>query len=130
MLNVVFIFALALSSNAAIAGWTEKASDKIAHEYVNLQTIEHNENIVKMWNMSDFKEPQAVGNGQLFQSTKAHQEYNCISNTKRLLSIIHYADGMGTGKVVFFNASAGDWRKVLSGSLGQIHLDVACESLR
>lgn len=117
-----------MQATYAAAGWTEIASDDIATEFVNLETVEREANIAKMWNMSDFKSMQPVGNGRLFKSTKAQQEYDCLTNRKRIVSIIHYVGAMGEGQVAFLDVTGNQWRKVLKGSLGQVHLNAACES--
>jgi hypothetical protein len=121
------IFLLCLINQVAFAGWSEIASDHIASEFVNVETIERNTTIAKMWNMSDFKAPQEVGNGRLYLSSKALQEYNCLEQTKRLVSLVHYADGMGKGQVVFMDNHPGEWKKIPQGSLGEVHLKAACK---
>jgi len=127
MIKLTSFVLLCLMSQVVLAGWSEIASDHIASEFVNVETIERNNTIAKMWNMSDFKAPQEVGNGRLYQSSKALQEYNCLEQTKRLVSLVHYVDGMGKGQVVFMDNHPGEWKKVTQGSLGEVHLKAACK---
>jgi hypothetical protein len=126
MLKIILMIILIINTDYVYAGWSEIAADNIATEFVNLETVERKGNISKMWNMSNFKSKQPVGNGQFFQSTKAQQEYDCLTNKKRIVSIIHYVGAMGKGQVAFLDVTSRQWRKVLRGSLGQAHLNAAC----
>jgi len=126
MRNLLIITFLSLTSQSALAGWTAIASDPIATEYVNFDTVEREDYFVKMWNMSDFKSPQEVGNGKLFKSSKALQEYDCANDKKRLISLVHYIENMGTGQVAYFDSSPDQWRPITAGSLGEVHLKAAC----
>ncbi len=122
---VIFLFTL-LFSTQLFAGWSKLVEDKVATEYINFDTKQQIGTVVKMWNMSDFKSKQAVGNGQLYQSSKAQQEYDCFTHSKRLISLIHYQSAMGKGKVVFLDANPSKWRKIQAGSLSEAHLNAAC----
>lgn len=110
----------------ALAGWVQLASDEVAREYVNLETLEQEGNIVTMWNMSDFNVPQPVGNGKTYLSSRVLQSYDCLSKKKQILTLIHYRNPMGKGQLVFYDKTPGSWRKVAAGSLGEVHLNAAC----
>lgn len=111
-----------------LAGWTELAADDIAAEYVNDDSIEKDGTIATMWNMSDFRQPQAVGNGRLYLSTKVKQAYDCKHKKKRILSLIHYIQPMGVGEIAFLDHTAGQWRDIKTGSLSEVHFKAACKS--
>lgn len=123
MRSLLFLLLLPL---AATAGWEELAADAVAREYVNLDTVEKRGNVIAMWNMSDFHVPQAVGNGRTYLSSKVHQEYDCLSKRKRIITLIHYQERQGQGQMVFFDKTLGDWRVVKPGSLADVHLNAAC----
>lgn len=111
---------------SALAGWIQLASDEVAREYVNLETVEQEGNIVSMWNMSDFNVPQPVGNGRTYLSSRVLQQYDCLSKKKQIMTLIHYRNPMGKGQLVFYDKTPGGWRKVATGSLGEVHLNAAC----
>lgn len=119
---VLFLF----HALAAQAGWTELAADQVAREYVNLDTVSQEGNIISMWNMSDFHALQPVGNGRMYQSSRVLQQYDCIAKKKRIVTLIHYADAMGKGQLVFYDKTPSEWRDVAAGSLGEIHYNAAC----
>lgn len=117
---------LLLHHGYAYCGWKEVASDKVATEFVNVETAQRFGILVQMWNMSDYHVPQEVGNGRLFKSSKTLQEYNCEARQKRFLTMIHYVENMGLGQVAFLDGTVGGWRDIKPGSLGEVHLNVAC----
>lgn len=122
----VLILAIMFLPMSAIAGWVQLAADEVAREYVNLETVEQEGNIVSMWNMSDFNAPQPVGNGRTYLSSRVLQAYDCLSKKKQILTLIHYRNSMGKGQLVFYDKTPGSWRKVATGSLGEVHLNAAC----
>lgn len=121
-----FILAIIALPLTALAGWVQLAADEVAREYVNLETVQREGNIVSMWNMSDFNAPQPVGNGRTYLSSRVLQAYDCLSKRKQIMTLIHYRSPMGKGQLVFYDKTPGGWRKVASGSLGEAHLNAAC----
>lgn len=124
---LIVVVLLCLSTTKVFAGWSVLVADQVAVEYVNLETVERSDYFVKMWNLSDFAKPQEIGNGMRFKSTKALQEYDCFTDKKRLISLVHYTDGMGKGTVAYHDSKPDIWRSVVAGSLGEQHLKAACQ---
>ncbi len=122
----LFILAIMVLPLGVKAGWVQLAADEVAHEYVNLETVKQEGNIVMMWNMSDFTAPQPVGNGSTYLSSRVLQAYDCLSKKKQIQTLIHYRNPMGKGQLVFYDKTPGGWRKVAPGSLGEVHLNAAC----
>lgn len=122
----LFILAIITLPLVAKAGWTQLAADEVAREFVNLETVEQEGNIVRMWNMSDFNAPQPVGNGRTYLSSRVFQAYDCLSKKKQIETLIHYRNPMGQGQLVFYDKTPGGWRAVAPGSLGEVHLNAAC----
>ena len=108
------------------AGWKELVSDQVATEYVNPDSVERSNYLVKMWNMSDYVSPQEVGNGRLYKSSKTLQEYNCLEKKKRFMRIVHFSDNMGLGQAMFVDATLGEWKVIKAGSLSDAHFKIAC----
>lgn len=122
----IFILAIMTLPLSAVAGWVQLAADEVAREYVNLETVEQEGNIVTMWNMSDFNAPQPVGNGRTYLSSRVLQAYDCLSKKKQIMTLIHYRNAMGKGQLVFYDKTPSGWRKVATGSLAEVHLNAAC----
>jgi hypothetical protein len=71
------IMLLILSSGPAYAGWVAVGgNDQIGMTtYVDPATIRRSSNLVKMWQLNDFKTVQTV-EGNSFLSTKKQREFN------------------------------------------------------
>ena len=54
MRKVVLMLAMSLTCSNEIAEWTKVYEHSKATLYVNLTTIQRDENLVKMWSMSDY----------------------------------------------------------------------------
>lgn len=124
-LNVI-VGLVMLVHGLAFAGWKELVSDQVATEYVNPDSVERSNYLVKMWNMSDYATPQEVGNGRLYKSSKTLQEYNCLEKKKRFMRIVHFSENMGLGQAIFIDSTLGEWREIKYGSLSEVHFNVAC----
>lgn len=128
MIRLLLIILLLLSSSPAFAEWVMVSDDSDEAGltvYVDPDTIRRNGDLVKSWELLDFKTVQTVA-GNSFLSTKAQDEYDCAEERMRNLAITNFSGNMGRGKV-FSNKSGGDrWHPVGPESLGQRLMEVAC----
>ncbi len=126
IISCVTFSLLIVTCGLAFAGWKELVSDQIATEYVNPDSVERSNYLVKMWNMTDYLSPQEVGNGRLYKSSKTLQEFNCLEKKKRFMRIVHFSDNMGLGQAIFIDATLGEWKTIKTGSLSDAHFKIAC----
>lgn len=133
-MNKIISFAISsllmFTCGLTFAGWKELVSDQVATEYVNLDSVERSNYLVKMWNMSDYVTPQEVGNGRLYKSSKTLQEYNCLEKKKRFMRIVHFSDNMGLGQAIFVDATLGEWKPIKTGSLSEAHYKIVCPIIK
>lgn len=118
---------LAVMSTGAIAEWVRALDTDHSDHYVDLSTIRKNGKMVKMWDMTDHREPTSNGRAP-FSSEVAQVEYDCGEERSRLLALTRYSGHMGRGKVVF-SASPPDpasWSPARPGSVGHGMLKIAC----
>jgi hypothetical protein len=129
MLKVILMLALGLTCSSAMAGWTKVHEYTKATVYVNLATIQRDENLVKMWSMSDYKSPQHAHQKELYRSIKSQAEYNCNERTRRIVSITFYSGRKSNGDVVYSNAYFDKpWIPVALGSIEENELGLACKN--
>lgn len=126
-IKITLILLFAFYHISGFCGWKEIATDQVATEFVNPETMQKSGIYVLMWSMSDYKVPQEVGNGRLFKSTKALQEFDCENRRKRFFNIIHYVESMGLGQVAYIDRNLGGWRDIKAGSLADMQFSVACK---
>ena len=124
-LTVLFLIA----TGTAHAEWTQigvshKPGDAFTL-YVDTATIQRNGNLVRIWDLQDFREPQTV-DGQLYLSEKTQIEFDCEAKKARVLATIDCAGRMCNGKVVYSDADASEWTVVGANTLGELEWKAAC----
>ena len=77
---------LLLTAGAAHAEWTQigvsrKAGDAFTL-YVDPATIQRNGNLVRIWDLQDFREPQNV-DGEIYLAEKTQVEFDCEAKKAR-----------------------------------------------
>lgn len=117
------------ATGVAQAEWTQigisrKAGDAFTL-YVDTATIQRNGNLVRIWDLQDFREPQTV-DGQLYLSEKTQIEFDCEAKKARVLATIDCAGRMCNGKVVYSEADASEWTAVGANTLGELEWKAAC----
>jgi hypothetical protein len=129
MRQVVLILAMSLTCSSAMAEWTKVYQHKKATVYVNLETIQRDENLVKMWSMSDYKSTQHLHYKKPYRSIKSQAEYDCNEKTRRIVSVTHYSGEKSKGEVVYSNAYFDKpWFSVTDGSPEDHEWEIACKT--
>jgi hypothetical protein len=81
-----------------------------------------------MWVLLDFKTVQKLS-GDKYLSIKGQQEYDCVGEQARFLTIQYLSKRMGNGAAIFKNTDPGDWYPVPSRGMTGILWKVACRRL-
>lgn len=93
--------------------------------YVDPDSISRDGDLVKLWQLYDYKTIQTVA-GNSFLSSKAQRQFDCVKQRTRLLAFTHFTGNMGSGIRVFNDLDESEWRPVAPGSVGQSMWKVAC----
>ncbi len=127
MTRLFLITFLLLSSGPAYAGWVQVSGgdEEGKTVYVDPATIRRNSNLVKMWQLQDYKTVQTVG-GIRFLTAKEEWEFDCAEERSRVLALKEFSGNMGSGTVVYTNSQVGNWLPVMPGSTGKTVWKVAC----
>ena len=84
--------------------------------YSDSVTMRRSGDLVKLWEMFDFKTPQVIG-GQRVLSVQSHYEYDCKSARRKMLSTVGFSGHMGKTVVVDTAGSAPEpWESVAPGT--------------
>jgi len=118
---------LVLSSGPAYAEWvlTSGNDDAGLTVYVDPATIRRKGNLVKMWQLHDYKTVQTVAGDSLL-SIKRYNEYDCAEERTRMLAYTWFSDNMGSGKVVYSTPDEQEWEPVTPRSINRTLWKVAC----
>ena len=95
----LLITLLVLSSGPAYAEWELSSGDDEAGltVYVDRDTIRRKGNLVKMWQLYDYKTVQTVAGDSLL-SIQRHNEYDCTEERTRMLAYTWFSSNMGKGQ--------------------------------
>ena len=123
----LLITLLLLSSIPAYAEWVLVSGDDEAGltVYVDPDTILRKGNLVKMWQLYDYKTVQAVAGDSLL-SIQRQNEYDCTDERTRMLAFTWFSSNMGKGRVVYRTADEQQWEPVIPRSIDQALWKVAC----
>lgn len=119
---------LLVTATAASAEWTRTVSggnDELI-EYVDRATIRRNGNLVKMWDLMDYKTVQKGPAGVSFLSAKQQTEYDCKEEKERMLAFLWFDGQMANGKVVYSNSDTDKWSPISPGSVAETLWKIAC----
>ena len=126
----LLITLLVLSSGSVYAEWiaVEKNNEStgIMTVYVDPNTILRKGNLVKMWQLIDYKTMQGGRSPSRFSSTKIHKEFDCADERLRLLALTNFWGNMGTGEPSGAYVEGGNWVAVEPDSMNQALWEVAC----
>ncbi len=117
---------LLVTAGAASAEWTRVGDNYLFFQYVDGATIRRNGNLVKMWDLSDFKTVQTGPSGESYLSQKTQLEYDCKEEKGRRLAYILFGGQMGNGKVVYSDSDTDKWSPNAPESFGEIMWKIAC----
>src|SRR5215470_9599379 len=112
------------TSATAGAKWESSCQSKAnggTDIYVAPSTISRSGDVVKMWNMFEFKTVQVADRTRYF-STKNQHEFDCKRRRMRMLSTTGYAGHMGNGSVVAFDNTPFPWESPAPGGFADVCL--------
>jgi hypothetical protein len=126
MKRLFLITLLLLSSGPTYAEWVEiRETDYGMTVYADPHIIHSKVNLVKMWELYDYKTIQTIA-GDSFLSSKSQHEYDCAEELDRLIAFIRLSGNMGSGTVVFSNSDEQQWEPVQPNSIGETLWTFAC----
>jgi len=127
MKRLLLITLLVLNSGPVYAEWvlTSGNDDAGLTVYVDPDTIRRKGNLVKMWQLYDYKTIQTVAGDSLL-SIKRYNEYDCTEERTRMLAYTWFSGNMGSGKVVYGTPDEQQWEPVIPRSINRTLWKVAC----
>ena len=116
---------LLVTAGGASAEWTRVGGNDDYIQYVDRATIRRNGNLVKMWDLKDYKTVQTFA-GDSYLSDKTQSEYDCKEEKLRMLALLFFSGQMGNGKVVYANSDGGKWSPIGPDSVAEAMWNIAC----
>ncbi len=126
MQRLIISLMLLVTATAANAEWTLVDSSAELVQYVDRTTVQRKGNFAKVWNLRDLKKSSKNYQGNYYFSQKALEEYDCVGNKIRLISLVQYGQKMGGGTVVDFQNGTSPWIPVVPQTVGETLWKIAC----
>jgi hypothetical protein len=123
MHKVILISLLTITSSNVQAAWDKVADNEEAAIYAEVSSISKSEELVKMWDITDFKH-RVVGVN--YSSVKSQREYDCKVKQNRTLTYSTMSKNMAGGTVVNTSNFARQWSPVYPGGIVAVLWKTAC----
>ncbi len=132
MKRLLLITLLVLSHGPVYAEWVAIEKNHQLSElqtvYVDPTTIRQDENLVTMWQLTDFQWMQGGPRATpRFLSTKTHKQFDCAEKRLRLLAFTEFSRRMGTGRRNNGYVDQDNWLPVKPESVNHALWEVACD---
>ncbi len=94
--------------------------------YVDPSTIRRSGNMVKMWNLLDYKTAQVIAKSGRHLSQMAQAEYDCKEERVRVLYFSLHSEQMANGEIVYFDNKPGEWSPIPPSTINAEFWKIAC----
>lgn len=110
-----------------MAKWTFVTSSNNGTTYVDLAKTQRKDDLVKMWELNDFKTAKSLplGRGDYLSSLSV-SEYNCKEKNGRTLHLDVFSMSMANGKPLVSVSEPSEWHPVVLGTISESLLKTAC----
>ena len=123
MHKVILMLWLLIASTSAQAAWALVTSNEEAAIYADISSLSKSGDMVKMWDITDFRQKVA---GVNYSSVKSQREYDCKAKQNRTLSYASMSKNMAGGLVVNSSNFARQWSPVYPGGIVAALWKTAC----
>lgn len=103
--------------------WELVAQSDDITSFINLKTIRASGPIVKAWGIHN---SEGTARGRAYKSSKWMDEYDCIREELRTVTVIAHSEQYGLGSIIDSSAQPGNWRPIAPGSFGERLWNFAC----
>jgi len=121
------ILLAAVSASALAEVWIETSRNDDYLAYADPSSVRRDGDLVRMWSMFDYKNPQPGIPGKTYLSTRRHFEYDCKRARARALAVSSHAAREGKGDALASASVKYEWRAVAPDSADDYLLKFACK---
>jgi hypothetical protein len=127
MRKAIVMMLLAVVSSSAAAEWIVADFNDTSTDYADRTTIRKAGDLVRMWDIADYKTVNVGPDGKQYMSMKRQHEYDCRNEKARTLLLSVYTGHMGGGEVVYSRSDPDDqWEPVPPETMLESLWKVAC----
>ncbi len=115
MKKAMLMALLAAISGSVFADWVVVDETSLGKTYVNPGTISKSGDLVKLWELIDFKKAQEYS-GESFFSFTSEVQYDCARKSFQTLKTAGISGHMATGSLVASGSGSRQWQPVAGGT--------------
>lgn len=120
IIKIAIAFTIATPAWADWVQLSESANGTVS--YIDPSTIRKNGNFRKVWGLQNFRDRNSDG----VMSMRALDEFDCIEERSRLLSISVHSEHMAEGVMLYSGTPPSDWKFIPPGSASAYILKIVC----
>jgi hypothetical protein len=125
--RVIFtVILLTLASMNVMAEWTYISSNNDVDYYVDKTEIRKEGNMVKMWELVDYKLPQKNSAVATYLSARTYSEYDCNEARARIKELSSFRDNMLKGELLETVQGEGKWSYIPPDTVFKDLWEIAC----
>ena len=133
MYKIIWMMLLVLINGNAIAGWTKimdatEGSDQgvFFSVYTDIDTMHNSNDVIKVWELYDYKTVQSEKDTKPYLSLMARTEYDCSKERSREHYIAIFSENMGKGNRGGNADHIHSWESLVPGTVGMELLKFVC----
>jgi hypothetical protein len=126
MTRVILLVLLAVASSRALAEWVTLGENDVFTAYANSTAIQRSGDRVELAIMFNYNAPHKVDTGKPFKSIVVRNEYDCKKKQYQQLSLVAFAEKMGTGEAIYSDSSFRQLSRVVRDTIEEKFFDYAC----
>lgn len=116
--KTIVMMLFVVMSGSVMADWVVVDESSLGKTYVNPSTISKSGDLVKLWELIDFKKAQEHG-GESFFSFTTEVEYDCVRKSFQTLKTAGISGHMATGSVIASGSGSRQWQPVAGGTAAE-----------
>jgi len=126
--RLLLVTLLVLSCEPVYAEWVAVGRSEDGHVivYADANTLRRKGELVKLWELLDYKTAQTKPNEEEYLSIRMQHEYDCVEELHRVLAFGQFTGNMGQGEIVSSGAKATEWEPIVPESIWQIIWKTVC----
>ena len=118
---------LTLFSTTATARWVRVDENAGYTKYADMSKTRKEDNLVRIWTLTDFKTLQKNDRGKTYLSLDAVAEHDCKNLLHRIIGTRGFSGNMGTGNIAFTETSPnGNWKEIAPETYIEAEWKTAC----
>ena len=125
MKKLLSLFLLLFSING-YCGWFKVIESDSTTTYIDDSKIKNKDKFIRVWVLTDQKNPVKLDNGKVYQSYVSFVEIDCRDDKSRDLSTTLYQDSMGRGNPLINLNEVSKWSFSPPGSVGDSLIKFSC----